>query len=454
MTEPDRHRVAVNVPGSELGDYQRAVRTVLRHPLVSERYPNAAALPLVRRWADQLRTDLPAALGHRLELSGTSARLVRAHDDLDARRPARTRSDRVFDRRRYAYLALVLATLGRSGIQLALSELADTVAADADRVPGLGLDPGSSAQRAAFVDVVSWLEDRGALHLADGSAAAWAADPARSEALYDIDRDVLMSVYRPSRTLHHVTSIAELLGRRTAAGRDSALRDAGQRARRMLVELPVVLYAEVDEAVRNALRAPAAAADVARLTGLTVERRAEGLALIDTVGLAERRFPAGGTIDQAALLLIGALADQIVDPDTPELPRLPVPPRAEVRGELVGAVDAGRPDVDLLIDLVEVGPEPPGDLEQATYPLVGDGWLDASVRTLVERYGKTFGAQWRADPPRLLDAALELLAAHRLVERVPGGVLVLPLSGRYRNVQVEMRARHREPGLFDVEELP
>lgn len=454
MTESERHRVAVDVSGSELGDYQRAVRTVLRHPLVSERYPNAVALPLVRRWADQLRTDLPAALGHRLELTGTSARLMRAHDDLDARRPARTRNNRVFDRRRYAYLALVLAALGRSGIQLALSELADTVAADADRVPALGLDPGSGTHRAAFVDVVSWLEDRGALHLADGSAAAWAADPTRSEALYDIDRDVVMAVYRPSRTLHHVTSIAELLGRRSAAGRDSTRRDAGQLARRMLVEQPVVLYAEVDEAVRNALRAPAAAADVARLTGLTVERRAEGLALIDTGGLAERRFPSGGTIDQAALLLIGALADRIVDPDAPQLPRLPAPARTEVCAELAGAVDGGRPSVDLLTELVEVAPEPVGQLERTTYLLVGDGWLDASMRELIERYGKTFGAQWRADPPRLLDAALELLAAHRFVERVPGGVLVLPLTGRYRNVQVETRVRRREPGLFDVEELP
>jgi uncharacterized protein (TIGR02678 family) len=453
MTEPERHRVAVDVPGSELGDYQRAVRTVLRHPLISERHPNATALPLVRRWADQLRIDLSAAFGHRLELTGTSARLVRVHDDLDGRRPARTRNDRVFDRRRYAHLALVLATLGRSGLQIALSELADAVAADADRIPALGLDPGSGAHRAAFVDVVTWLEDRGALHLADGSAAAWAADPARSEALYDIDRDVLMAVYRPSRTLHHVTSIAELLGRRSAAGRDSARRDAGQRARRMLVELPVVLYAEVDETVRNALRAPAAAADVVRLTGLDVERRAEGLALIDTGGLAERRFPAGGTVDQAALLLVGALADRIVDPDAPALPRLPAPARADVRAALVYAVDGGRPDVDVLTELAETAPDASDEPEPATYPLVGDGWLDATVTELVARYGKTFGAHWRADPSRLRDAALDLLAAHRLVERVPGGVLVLPLTGRYRNVQVAMRTRRAEPGLFDVGEF-
>ena len=50
--EPARvHRVAAGVPDTELADYQRAVRTVLRHPLISEHYPDRAALPLVRRWS-------------------------------------------------------------------------------------------------------------------------------------------------------------------------------------------------------------------------------------------------------------------------------------------------------------------------------------------------------------------------------------------------------------------
>ena len=166
--ERARHRVAADVPDTELADYQRAVRTLLRHPLISEHHPDRTALPLVRRWSAELRTDLTTALGYRLELSATAARLVRAIDDLDTGRPARTRSDRVFDRRRYAYLALVLAALGRAGIQVALSELADTVAADAQRIDGLGLDTGRGAHRAAFVDVVTWLEERGALRLADG----------------------------------------------------------------------------------------------------------------------------------------------------------------------------------------------------------------------------------------------------------------------------------------------
>lgn len=142
------------IPGFELAGYQRAARTLLFHPLVTEVYPNPGALPLIRRWATELREDLAETFGYRLELSRTTARLLRAVDHLDSSQPARTQSDRPFDRRRYAYLALTLAALGRAGTQVALSELADTAAADATRIAGLGL----STERAAFVDAVAWLD--------------------------------------------------------------------------------------------------------------------------------------------------------------------------------------------------------------------------------------------------------------------------------------------------------
>ncbi|MPZ65853.1 MAG: TIGR02678 family protein [Pseudonocardiaceae bacterium] len=468
------HRVATDVPDLELASYQRAVRAVLRHPLITETHPDAGTLPLVRRWSGPLRTDLAEALGYRLELSGTAARLIRACDDLDPTQPARTRTKREFDRQRYAYLALVLAALGRAGIQIALSELAEAVAADAKGVTGLGLDTTRAADRAAFVDVVSWLEDRGALRLADGSARAWADDPGRAEALYDIDRDVASAVYRPSRVAQHLRSVSALLARPAAASRNAARRDAGQRARRALIEQPVVYHADADDGVRNILRTPSLVEDVQRLTGLTVERRAEGLLLVDTAGLSERRFPSTGTVSQAALLLVREIADRVVDPDAPALHRLAAPSTAERLAPLVEQVDAGLPTGTVLTGLADPDepadsgsladsgsqgepddPAEPDDQQAATepeteHPLVEDGWLGTTMRSLVERYGSAFGAGWRADPQRLLVAALDLLIAHRLVARVDGGVLALPLLGRYRNVVVEVRSR--EPDLFAVEE--
>lgn len=442
------------IPEFELAAYQRAVRTLLANPLVTESYPDDAALPLIRRWAEDLRKDLDGAFGYRLELGPRTARLVRTIDELDATRPARTATDRPFDRKRYAYLALTLATLGRAGTQLALSELADAVAADAGRIEGLGLSTERAGDRAAFVDAVAWLEARGALRLADGSARRWADDPTAGEALYDIDRDVVNAVYRPRRVLQHVTSVTALLGGVLTAtsgiGRDPRRRHAGQRARRALVERTVVYYAEVDDEVRRFLRGQHAVAEVERLTGLVAERRAEGIALLDTSGVfSDRRFPGSGTVAQTALLLVNEIADRIEDLDAPEPARLAAPdgrPR-----ELAEAVDSGLPPVGVLNELADApstGDVPTGK-EPADYPLIESGWLATTMTELLERYGSTFAAQWRADPARLLTAALDLLSELRMVIRLPGGVLVLPLLARYRHVVVQVRRRAAEPTLFD-----
>jgi uncharacterized protein (TIGR02678 family) len=450
----------VAVPEFELAGYQRAVRTLLANPLVTETYPDVAALPLIRRWADRLREDLDRAFGYRLELGPTAARLVRTIDELDATRPARTATDRPFDRKRYAYLALTLATLGRAGTQLALSELADAVAADAGRIDGLGLSTERAGDRAAFVDAVAWLEVRGALRLADGSARRWADDPTAGEALYDIDRDVVNAVYRPKRVLQHINSVTTLLGGVLAGatsltngtGRDARRRHAGQRARRALVERPVVYYADVDDEARNFLRGQhAAVAEVERLTGLVAERRAEGIALLDTSGaFSDRRFPGSGTVAQTALLLVGEIADRIEDLDAPVPPRLAAPDGRQ--RELAEAVDLGLPRLGVLEELAvdeQATEDAAGETEPVEYPLIEDGWLATTVAALLERYGSTFAAQWRADPARLLTAALDLLSELRMVVRVPGGVLVLPLLARYRHVVVQVRKRATKPTLFD-----
>jgi uncharacterized protein (TIGR02678 family) len=459
------------IPTFELASYQRAARTVLANPLITEIYPDIEAMPLVRRWANELRSDLAEIFGYRLELSRATARLLRAMDGLTATQPARTPTDRSFDRRRYAYLALTLATLGRSGTQIALSELADSVAADAIRIDGLGLSTERAGDRAAFVDAVAWLETRGALRLADGSARRWADDPNAGEALYDIDRDVVHAVYRPTRVLQHLHSVTSLLVRRTAASRDTRRREAGHRARRALVERPVAYYADLDHDAANILHGPHAVADVERLTGLPAERRAEGIALLDTSGaFSDRRFPGPGTVPQAALLLISAIADRVEDVDAPPLARMAPPDDRD--DNLVLAVDAGLPASGVLADLDEPDEEiGGGDLDDAAeplpdnaapddevnppagreHPLIENGWLRGTVNDLLARYGSTFAAQWRPDPDRLLAAALELLAELRIVAPVEGGVLALPLLARYRNVVVEVRRREREATLFDFD---
>ncbi|WP_280254588.1 DUF2398 family protein, partial [Nocardia wallacei] len=194
-----------------LDSYQRAARVILANHLVTRTFPDRIALPLLRRWATELREDLAELFGYRLEVTETTARLFPVQDRLDAGRPARTPAERVFDRRRYAYLALALAALGRAGAQITLSELADQVASYATRVEGLELTTDRAADRDAFVDAIAWLAARGALTLADGDAGGWAADPEAGEALYDIDRSVVFAIFRPPRVLQHLHSVHGLL---------------------------------------------------------------------------------------------------------------------------------------------------------------------------------------------------------------------------------------------------
>ncbi|MBT2487717.1 TIGR02678 family protein [Streptomyces sp. ISL-96] len=447
-------RVAEGVSPLELADYQKAVRLVLRHPLVTPGYPDRAALATVRRWADHLRTDLMDVLGYRLVTTADTARLQRAQDGLDATRPALTRAGRPFDRRRYAYLVLTLAALGRHGAQVALGELADAVAADAVRIDGLGLDTARKPDRDAFVDAVTWLTERGALTLADGSATAWAGDPERAEALYDIDREILLAVHHPTRVLQHLASVTALLDSSGAmglsVGRAAQRRDQARRARRLVLENPVAYYADADTELLGQLRAPALAEDLERLTGLTVERRAEGVALIDTSGrLSDLRFPGGGTVAQAALLLAARISAAVQRSGRHALELLPAPTAAERLAARARRIDAALPSRGLITELAEPDEEsayeaPGGEGQgptEARYPFVTDSWLRGRLREITAEYGAGFAADLRGDPDRLLGQALDLLAAMSLIVRVDGGALALPLLARYRGVTARVRTR-------------
>lgn len=454
-------RFAEDVADLELADYQRAVRLILRHPLITATWPDEKALPRVRRFAAVLRQDLADAFGYRLELHGATARLVRARDLLDPTQPALSRTDRPFDRQRYAYLALCLAVLGRAGIQITLSELADSVAADANRISGLGLDADRGADRRAFVDAVSWLEQRGALRVADGSSAAWAADPGAGEALYDVARDVVFALFRPSRVLQHSASVTALLDRpahtaaeATRVSGNAQRRAAAQAARRAVVERPVVYFDDVDDSVVNHLRGPALATDLQRLTGLRLERRAEGVLLVDTFAFSVERFPGTGSVAQAAVLLTVEMADRVLDPDGRRAKRMIRPDPRDAEERLVAEIDAGLPTATLIPieeTATDLGVHDPAEgAEEGTnrLPFIADSFLRTAVAEILRRYSSAFGAHWHADAERLRTEAVALLARFGVVTVVPGGVLVRPLAGRYRNTVAVVKQRAAAPTLF------
>lgn len=453
---------AREIPSLALDSYQRAARVALANHLVTATYPDRIALPLLRRWATELREDLLDLFGYRLEVTETTARLFPVLDALDSTQPARTASDRVFDRRRYAYLALSLAALGRAGNQITLSELADHVAAEAGQVDGVDLATDRAADRDAFVDAVGWLAARGAISLADGDAGGWANNPASGEALYDIERSVVVAMFRPPRAVQHLRSVTGLLVGSEVPTEDSEEDGESQppidpketlkKVRRALVEHPVVYFDDFDQDGRTALAAVRTVADVELLTGLIAERRAEGVTLIDTSGrMSDLRFPSTGTIAQVALLLAGEISDRVIDPDALELPRHPIPDD----GDLIDLVDSAIPGGGVFDDLAEFGGRGRTVENSATelYPFVENSWVNGAVSDLVERYGRTFAAQWQADPIGLGERAVGMLHRLRLVHIMSGGILVLPVIARYRDVVISVRDRVPQDSLFESMDL-
>ncbi len=452
MAEP---RAADGVAPSDLGSYQYAVRLVLTNDLITTARPRAGALASVLRWADLIARDFAELLGYTLIATAHQVRLLRRLDTLDAtqRSVFTARSGRQFDRRRLSYLCLVLAVFQRSRIEISLADLVSVFAPTANAIDGLGFDATVTEHKRAVVDVLDWLTDHDALRLSDGSADTWAHDSERGDALYDIDHDVCASLFRPARPIQQLGGAAGLLDIPDISSQRSAQREAtAQRARRLLVEHPVLYYATLDAETAAALRGTELADNLARLTGLVVERRTEGVMLVDPAGrFTDLPFPGrGGAVNRTAGLLLAKIADVLEDPDDgPALTRIPVPSVADDLRDLLERIDSGMADPDRA-DWAPWGAAMEGDPLEV--PFIDRTRLERMLDELYEHFGAaSFTAQWQYDRHGLLDAATRLLDALRLVRRMPGGLAILPAAARYRNITAALPAGARRDGqaMFD-----
>ena len=447
---------AAGIPASDLGSYQQAARLVLTHDLITATRPRAGPLDQVLRWADQLTRDLREILGYTLIATTRQVRLVRRLDALDGTQTTIfAKNGRPFDRRRLACLCLVLASFQRSRVEVSLADLVRALTPAANAIDGLGFDATITSHKAAVVDVLDWLVERGALKLSDGSAESWAQDSERGDALYDIDHDIASALFRPARPVQHLTSAAGLLDATLVSAKVRAQKEAAaQQAARALIEYPVVYYAHVQPDVAEALRTAAVAENLARLTGLVVERRAEGVMLADSSGrFTDKPFPGrGGAVNRAAGLLLAKIADAIEaaaargssPPYPPGLAELPMPPDAADQRDLLARIDSALPLAGVVAELAWTAPaEPPFDPERArqvtSVPLIEDSRLGQMIDELFDELGAaSFSVTWQQDPRGLLAAAVDFLADLRLLRRVPGGVLVLPAAARYRNIKLAL----------------
>ncbi len=369
---------------------ERALRALLMLPLLPAGRP---ALELVRRHAEYLRDWLGRETGWNLQVERQCARLYKRPATLDDA----TRGLPEFDRDRYVLLCLTCSVLERGEAQITLRALGERLleaAADPELAArGFTCTLEAARERRSLVSVCRLLLDFGVLARVAGDEEAFVNQS--GDVLYDVHRRVLARLPAGTRGASLVAATQPDLdfNERLAAlvdeyvpdspeGRRTALR---HRLARRLLDDPVLYHDELTADERDYLgsqRGPMAYR-LAQAVGLTVELRAEGLALVDADGeLSDKHLPAIGTEAHATLLVAEYLAR------------------------------AAR-------------------LNDATIHSLHE--LAAFLRDAGDRYGRF----WRKDA-RVAGAEVELatqavnrLESLKLVRRVDGGVRSLPALHRY-----------------------
>jgi uncharacterized protein (TIGR02678 family) len=272
----------------ESEEVARGVRLLLARPLLTATLDHDG-FDLIRRRREPIAKWFDYYCGWRVHVEPRAgyARLFKT-----TQRPDRTRP--VFDRRRYILLCLVCAELLTTPT-MTLDEL--TTRTQQAATDGIHFDPSRRSDRNAFNDVLTFLEEHGAVE-ADEQVRA---DPTL------ITR--LLAAPVPPST---VDTIADL----TRENRyDNAHRSLWQRhsVMRRLIDDPVVYKEDLTASQLAFLASPTGRKVVQTgvgLAGCTLEERAEGFLVVDADAIAtDTRFPDDdNNAKVAALLLLDRLA--------------------------------------------------------------------------------------------------------------------------------------------------
>lgn len=225
-------------------------------------------------------------------------------------------------------LALVLASTAAGPAVISLRDLVDQVrSAAVEAQVELGDRP---TDRRALVTALQWMVANGLATELHAHVDAYAGDET-ADAVLRMRPDRISLVPLPA--LVGADTPEDLLGR---GERRSATR---QWMRCRLVEDPVLYREDLTDFEWGELRRRLGDEErvLDEMFGLVLEARGEGVAAVDPTGvLADQRFPAGGTVGHAALLLIERLrppADAVGDV---------VVSWADVRGHVVELADLHR----------------------------------------------------------------------------------------------------------------
>lgn len=283
-------------------ELRACARHLLQKPLTCKEH-DPELFRLIRRHEIDLDRGFTQRLGYRLHVDADTARLFK-DGFVPERRPLLTATRRAFHPLEYILLALVLATTAAGPAVVSLRDLVEQLRSAAVEA-GVTLDESATTRR-ALVAVLQWMIALGVATELHAGIDAYAGDETA---------DAVLKI-RPDRIA--LLPLPALAG---AANADQLLKAADGRnvtrqwMRRRLIEEPVLYRADLTDAEWSELRRRLGEEErlLSEMFGLVIEARAEGVAGIDPSGkLAERRFPASGTVAHAALLLIETLGREAV----------------------------------------------------------------------------------------------------------------------------------------------
>ena len=447
MTTHAGARIAAQLAPHQLGELQRAARLLLRRPLVTSKDPEAFAL--VRRWEQVLGNEFSQKFGYRLDVSRTSARLLRRPASLSSHRGARLPNGRPMSRWGYVYFALVLAALEQPGRQVLASELLDRIEQRARGDEHLSLDAREYTQRKGFSDAVKYLGHLGVLTVRDGDVDAIVdATADEGQVLFDIDRDAAaMCLVASPSILREVTTVDDFIAAPTGGSTSVRSTNARQRLNRRLIDQPVVSVDDLDDdeyqlAWRNRRRE---ADNITRLTGCDVELRAEGMALIDVTvePISGERFPGNDSVAHASLLwldrMLSALEDLHDDREDDDL----------LAAGIAAGIDVADDEHDAVADLDETAVllrRPPSI---ATRRLSRQD-CDRAWNEMFADYGTRFARGARERPERFKAQCVDLLERFGLTRRHAGHVEIFAAAARFRAVASMPTPKRHDPNQAEL----
>lgn len=298
-------------------DRQRALRALLRHPLIVADAPeHSEDFARIRRHGESLRAWFSHYAGWSLDITAECARLHKVPGRLtDATRGATLAKDGSgFTRRRYVLFCLALTVLVRGEPQTTLGDLAQAITGlwqEDSAFQHLSFDLEAVDSRRDLVAAVRLLIEVHALRRVDGDDQRFIQSQ-KSNVLYDVRHHViyrLLAVRRPPAAVHEecwLERLAALTGdTKLTSGEQRNLQIRHEINRRLLDDpllyLPGDLSADALEYF--AKQRPFLIRTLEEATGMVIEDRREGIALSDRFGDAtDIGLPEEGTDGHATLL--------------------------------------------------------------------------------------------------------------------------------------------------------